>query len=706
MALVPTASQAAKPADASVPATTDGQVSVPPELLVDTRVGYGLSGPVPGHSTSTFAVTDAEISAATELRVTVVDPSTSGYLSVYATPSPRPDSSSINFAAGRNTSNTVFVGNTGATGEIAVYNGSDDPVQFAIDETGVVDGENPRILAGLLEGVGSYRVLDTRSGLGAPVGPVRPHHALSFPVESLPQPSDQPPVSAVVMNLTVVHPSASGYAVAYPGGTARPATSTVNFGAGDTAGNLTVLPVGTSGQVTVYNGSGGDMDLTADVEGFYYGAVGTPTVYGALQPIPAARVVDTRDDINGTAVPAHGTEQVKLAGKGGLSTTGTGSVLANVTAVDPVGGGHLAVYPVGQTRPDSASVSFTTGVTTAIMSIVPVSASGAVDVYNDSDHSVDFLIDTTGYYLNPQIRRPNPMTWSQTAIQFPPINGTPFNANQVSCPTATFCAAISDGDIRTFSGDTQLHSYRLTPATGNASTGQISCATATFCLAQPAPGVYFTFTGSTWTPDPSAISYTDVTCVGPSSCIGLNGPTAAATFTGRNWTAIADPPVLGTAIALRDDFHALSCASAEFCMYVNNNGSATIWNGTAWSTPVQADPIGIYDKSGTGPSGVSCPTTTFCMIIDRVGNAITYRAGTFSIPYNLGATELDNLSNVSCSSATFCAATDNTGALTYNGSTWSAVSPLPVFVDAIECPTSTYCVTGTEQPGDGLYIGT
>lgn len=55
-------------------------------------------------------------------------------------------------------------------------------------------------------------------------------------------------------------------------------------------------------QVSVYDASGGDVDLTADVEGFYYGAVGTPTVHGALQTIAAARVVDTFSGRTWTAI--------------------------------------------------------------------------------------------------------------------------------------------------------------------------------------------------------------------------------------------------------------------------------------------------------------------------------------------------------------------------------------------------------------------
>jgi hypothetical protein len=57
----------------------------------------------------------------------------------------------------------------------------------------------------------------------------------------------------------------------YPAGQARPVSSSVNFTAGQTVAGLVTVPVGTGG-VTVFNGSGGTVQIVADEEGYYIGS--------------------------------------------------------------------------------------------------------------------------------------------------------------------------------------------------------------------------------------------------------------------------------------------------------------------------------------------------------------------------------------------------------------------------------------------------
>ena len=48
-----------------------------------------------------------------------------------------------------------------------------------------------------------------------------------------------------------------------------PTASNLNFVAGQTIPNLVVVPVGADGSIRLFNGSGGAVDLIADVAGYY-----------------------------------------------------------------------------------------------------------------------------------------------------------------------------------------------------------------------------------------------------------------------------------------------------------------------------------------------------------------------------------------------------------------------------------------------------
>jgi hypothetical protein len=87
-------------------------------------------------------------------------------------------------------------------------------------------------------------------------------------------------------------------------------------------------------------------------------------------------------------------------------------------------------------------------------------------------------------------------------------------------------------------------------------------------------------------------------------------------------------------------------------------------------------------------------------VVDLVGNAETYNGTSWSAPTKIA----DRLNAVSCPTSSFCVAVDSSGdALTYNGTSWSA----PTKIDgnnvlrSVSCPTSTFCVA-VDQNGNAL----
>ncbi|MFJ3926100.1 hypothetical protein [Streptomyces sp. NPDC090022] len=239
------------------------------------------------------------------------------------------------------------------------------------------------------------RLLDTRDGTGAasaaavaPFGTVRVKVGGNSGIPA--------GVSAVALNLTVTNTASGGHITAYPSGEERPTTSNVNFVAGQTVPNMSIVPVGEDGYVELYNRSGGQADLIADVTGYFTSTAASG--YTSLDPV---RIVDSRE---GQGTPAkrqiNGQESfgVQITGKAGVPAGGVKAVALNVTVTDPKSAGHLTVYPGGQQAPITSNLNFTAGLTVANSVIVPVGPDGKINVRNGAWAATDVIVDVVGYY--------------------------------------------------------------------------------------------------------------------------------------------------------------------------------------------------------------------------------------------------------------------------------------------------------------------
>ncbi len=243
--------------------------------------------------------------------------------------------------------------------------------------------------------VAPTRLLDTRSGVGAPAAPVGSMKALTLQLPASVTANSYGPLSAVVLNVTVTQPKSYGNIKVYPDGLpARPDTSNLNFNAGLTVANLVTVPI-IDGKVTLFVESPGSAHLIADLSGYY-----TAGTSGAgFEPLSPSRILDTR---NGTGapharVPAGGTLSLPLPAS---VPDGATAVVMNATAVDTSSYGNLTVYPdvPGQAPPTASSLNFNTKGTVPNLVIVPVSANRTIDFHVDSPGSADIIADIDGYF--------------------------------------------------------------------------------------------------------------------------------------------------------------------------------------------------------------------------------------------------------------------------------------------------------------------
>ena len=377
-----------------------------PARLLDTRAGTGApEAPVVAGGEVTLTVdgrggVPASGVSAVVLNVTVAQPTANGYLTVYPDGVTRPLASNLNFVTGKSVPNLV-IAPVGTDGDVDLYNGSSGTVQLVADVSGYFsNGGTPA--DGTFTPLTPDRLLDTRVGTGAPEAPVAAGSGVTLTVDGqggVPASG----VSAVVLNVTATQGTAAGYVTVSPDGVTRPLASNLNFVAGKSVPNLVIAPVGADGDVDLYNGSSGTVQLVADVSGYFTGAAtsalrGLESSPGGTDGASTAAVTPRSDGPSGP-VGAQSDIVVQAEGAGGVPASGVSAVVLNVTATQPTANGYLTVFPDGVTRPLASNLNFSAGQTVPNLVIAPVGADGDVDLYNGSLGTVQLIADVSGYFL-------------------------------------------------------------------------------------------------------------------------------------------------------------------------------------------------------------------------------------------------------------------------------------------------------------------
>ena len=402
----------AQASPASARANTAGEF-IPlasPARILDTRQAIGVTTrtPVPPTTSIDIQVTGqggvpASGVQAIVMNVTAVAPTVSGYVSVYPAGQSRPTVSNLNFVPGQTVPNLVTVP-VGAGGRVSLYNHNGNTHLLA-DVIGYYDDAS--VSGGWYHPLTPSRLLDTRTGNGAPAAPLGTGGTLSLQVTGRGSVPDASQVSAVVMNVTAVDPSAAGFVTVWPGG-GRPNVSNLNFVPGQTVPNLVIVAVSASGTVSFFNETG-NTHLIADVVG-WYDKTGTTGGY-VFNPITPVRVMDTRE-INSPIGEDQGPFHSPVAFLPEASLASVRAVVMNITATDPTSDSFFSVYPPTVAPPaftpvpNTSNLNFKAGQTVpnAVMSMVTTGLAGVRNadliVYNKSGQA-HLIIDTVGYFTVP-----------------------------------------------------------------------------------------------------------------------------------------------------------------------------------------------------------------------------------------------------------------------------------------------------------------
>ena len=358
--------------------------AVPPTRLLDTR--QQTAGPLgPGKTinlTVSGGTTGVPAGAQTVvLNVTATNTTAGSFLTVYPAGSTRPLASNLNWFAGKTVPNLVAVP-VGAGESVTFYNaaGSADVV---VDLEGYFAPLNGT--AGEFKPLAPSRILDTRTA--AKLGPAA---TMNLPVTNkggVPTTG----VSAVVMNVTATNPTAASYLTLWPAGAPMQTASNLNFSAGATVANRVIVPVGTGGQVSIFNGAG-STDVVADVNGYFTDPAGSS---GQLMvPVSPVRILDTRTSAQTLA--AGRSVSVPIAGANAVPANATAAIL-NVTATNTTSASFFTVFPGTGTQPLASDLNWIAGWTVPNLAVVKLGA-GSASIYNGAG-SADAVVDAFGYFV-------------------------------------------------------------------------------------------------------------------------------------------------------------------------------------------------------------------------------------------------------------------------------------------------------------------
>jgi hypothetical protein len=192
-----------------------------------------------------------------------------------------------------------------------------------------------------------------------------------------------PDTTAVVMNVTVTDPVASGYVSVYPCDAPRPVVSNLNYGPGQTVPNLVTVAAGSTLELCFFALT--TTHLLADLAGYYRSGAGDG--FAAVQP---TRLFDTRET---TKLVAGSVFEFNLSR---YVAPDASAAVFNLTATEVDGPGYVTAFPCGQAPPLASNLNTSRGQTVPNLVTVALPFDKRVCFYTTS--GTHLLADLAGFY--------------------------------------------------------------------------------------------------------------------------------------------------------------------------------------------------------------------------------------------------------------------------------------------------------------------
>ena len=348
-------------------------------------------------------ITDANATAAV-LNVTVTNPTARGFLVAYPSGNAKPGTSNVNFEQNQTQANEVVV-RLPANRRVALF----------------VDTASAHVIADLVG------FTTTTANAGGRIVNQTPTRVFDSRTTSQPRRTgevvvDLPTVATgtvgVILNVTATGSRTSdpsrgrGFIVAYATGTTKPATSNVNFDAGQQQANEVITRVGTGADARKVS-----LFIANTTVGLIVDLVGVITT----QPVSGTQILSALDSPQRALDSRNGTGTSKGQKSGDVVLTlpssvpsnATGVVL-NVTATNGTDRGFVTVFSTGTANPGTSNVNFPkptarTSTTPAkagtqaneVISAINSQRQVTLNVGGAGSPSVTLIVDVVGFLTPP-----------------------------------------------------------------------------------------------------------------------------------------------------------------------------------------------------------------------------------------------------------------------------------------------------------------
>ena len=370
---------------------------IAPIRVLDNRVGTGLSGKFSAGVPRTFQITGLHgiPAGATAItgNATVVNSSAASAIYLGPAPVAKPSTYTLSFNKAQIANRGVTVA-LSASGSLSVtYMASSGTTDLVLDVTGYF---TPNTSGDTYHPLAPARVLDTRKsiGLAGKLVAGTPRTFTLWGHGGVPTTA-----KAITGNVTVVNSTSSWAVYIGPAPVAKPATSSINFTAGQIAGNSLTVALSSKGTLSAtFMGSGGaTTDLVFDVTGYY-----TADASGLRYvPLAAATLLDTRTGAGLSGHFAANTPRTFTArGHGGIPTGAT-ALTGVVSVTNQTSSWALAVGPVATAKPTYSSLNFLKGDVSSNGLTVAMSSAGGLSLtyMSTAGNTTNVVLFVTGYFL-------------------------------------------------------------------------------------------------------------------------------------------------------------------------------------------------------------------------------------------------------------------------------------------------------------------
>jgi hypothetical protein len=371
-------------------------------------------------------------------------------------------------------------------------------------------------------------------------------------------------------------------------GATQNTVSNDNWVAGWTRANRAIVPLSTSGQISVFN-QFGSVDVILDVDGYFTGPTASGSLFTSVSPI---RLTDHQ------ALGPNGTFNLSIGGVAGVPANASAAVLDAVVS-ETTAPSFLTVYPTGATA-GTSDINWAAGQVNPNLAVTTLGTSGQATFFNSAGN-VNVSVDLEGYF------------------------------GGVAGPAAFQSASANQNSVTVIFNQTM----------NNATTGNGAANPLNYSVTSPTGGAAHAVTGATYSNADNSVTLTLATALAPGNTFTVTVPASHQIDNAGATSSVAAGTSISGTVAIATPTITYPTAGETLNTNANNGGrpqykgtyvdnTATInisVDGTAIATTAPAAGLWTF----TQPTALATGSHTLSVTATESGTTSAAASVTFSI---------------------------------------------------------------------------